>query len=147
MRAKILEAINLEYEMYPEAFGGPTSVNDILQAENELNVILPEDFKQFIRTYGSGAVGEIIVLGLKEAELVSTPSFVTESLRFRNELPDGYSKFVTVGIDGAGNPIGYNYPNIEIIKFDFDFGGEIKIADNFEEYLDKAIRGSLNIHF
>ncbi|MGG0386290.1 hypothetical protein ABEY69_25165 [Priestia filamentosa] len=50
---------------------------------------LPEDFKQFLLKYDSGAVGEAIVLGLREAEFVATPSFVEKSLQFRSSLPKG----------------------------------------------------------
>lgn len=147
MRKEILNAIDEEFEMYPEAFGGPSNIEEINQAEDELKVKLPEDFKEFLLRYGSGAIGEAIILGLKEARFVATPSFVEKSLLFRKVLPKGYENFTVIGIDGAGNPIGFNSPKTEIITFDFDFGGTVVLADNFEEYLDKAIRKELNIHF
>jgi hypothetical protein len=45
---------------------------------------------------------------LKEAEFVATHSFVEKSLYFRKALPKGYENFVAFGIDGAGNPVGFN---------------------------------------
>lgn len=108
---------------------------------------LLEDYKLFLLKYGSGAMGEVIILGLREAEFVTTPSFVQKSLQFRKILPEGYENFIVIGICGAGNPIGFNSPNTEIITFDFDFGGKEIIARSFEEYLEKAIHEEINIHF
>lgn len=147
MKVEILNAIDEEFEMFPEAFGGSINIGEVSQAEAELKVKLPDDFKEFLLRYGSGAVGEAIVLGLKEAEFVATPSFVEKSLHFRKTLPKEYENFTTIGIDGAGNPIGFNTPNTEIIIFDFNFGEKEIIAESFEEYLEKAIREELNIHF
>ncbi|WP_336047167.1 SMI1/KNR4 family protein [Solibacillus ferritrahens] len=147
MKVELINAIDEEFEMCPEAFGGPVNIEEVTQAEDELKVKLPEDFKMFLTRYGSGAVGEAIVLGLKEAEFVATPSFVKQTFKFRESLPKNYEKFVVIGIDGAGNPIGFNSPNTEIIRFDHDtFEAEV-IAINFEKYLEKALIEEINIHF
>lgn len=147
MKKGLLNVIDEEYEMCPEAFGGPVNIEEIIQAENELKVKLPEDYKLFLLKYGCGAIGEAIILGLREAEFITTPSFVQKSLQFRKILPKGYDNFIVIGIDGAGNPVGFNSPNTEIITFDFDYGGKEIIARSFEEYLEKAIHEELNIHF
>lgn len=147
MKIELLNAIDEEFEMCPEAFGGPVNIEDVTQAEDELKANLPNDFKIFLLRYGSGAVGEAVVLGLKEAEFVATPSFVKQTLKFRESLPKDYEKFVVIGIDGAGNPVGFNSPSMEIIRFDHDTCEEEVIAINFEEYLEKALREEINIHF
>ncbi|MED4532566.1 SMI1/KNR4 family protein [Metabacillus fastidiosus] len=147
MKIELLNAIDEEVEMCPQAFGGPVNIEEMRQAEDELKVKLPEGFKMFVLKYGSGAVGEAIVLGLREAEFVATPSFVEKSLQFRNILPEGYENFIVIGIDGAGNPVGFNFPNTEIITFDFNFSEKEIIASSFEEYLEKALREELNMHF
>src|SRR5690625_1704653 len=147
MKKEILNAIDEECEMCPEAFGGPLNNEEITQAEDELKVKLPEESNELILRYGSGAVGEFIILGLKEADFVATPSVVHKSLHFRISLPKGYENFIAIGTDGAGNPVGFNSPDTEIITFDFNFGVKEVIAESFEEYLEKAIREELNIHF
>lgn len=147
MKIELLNAVDQEFERYPEAFGGAVDSEEVIQAEVKLKVKLPEDFKRFLLKYGSGAIGEAVVLGLREAEFVSTPSFVDKSLQFRNMLPQGYEHFVVIGVDSAGNPVGFQYPNKEIIIVDFDFGGKNVLAGSFEEYLEKAIREELKIHF
>ncbi|GKV56657.1 hypothetical protein NCCP2222_26040 [Sporosarcina sp. NCCP-2222] len=147
MKVTLINAIDAEYEMCPEAFGGSLKIEEVTQAEDELNIKFPEDFIEFLLRYGSGAVGEAIILGLKEVEFVATPSFIEKSKHFRGILPKGYENFITIGIDGAGNPIGFNFPNTEIITFDFNFGGKEVLAKTFEEYLEKAIHEELNIQF
>ncbi|MEH7356859.1 SMI1/KNR4 family protein [Neobacillus drentensis] len=147
MKIELLQAIDEEFEMCAEAFGGPVEEEEISEAEDTLQIKLPQDYKMFLLKYGSGAVGEVIVLGLKEAEFVATPSFVEQSLKFRDNLPEGYEKFNVIGIDGAGNPIGFNLPNTEIIRFYIDLGEQEVIANSFEEYLEKALKEEINIHF
>lgn len=147
MKSELLIAIDEEFERCPEAFGGPASIEEVNQAEDRLKVRLPEDFRMFLLRYGSGAVGEAIVLGLTEAEFVSTPSFVDISLKFRGILPVEIENFVVIGIDGAGNPIGFASPHTEIISVDFDFGEKVTVASSFEKYLEKAIREELRIQF
>lgn len=147
MKIELLNAIDEEFGMCPEAFGGPVNIEEVTQAEDELKIKLPEDFKMFLLRYGSGAVGEAIILGLKEAEFVATPSFVRQTLKFRESLPRDYEKFAVIGIDGAGNPVGFNLPNVEIIRLDHDTCEEEVIAINFEEYLEKSLKEEINIHF
>lgn len=147
MKIELLKAIDEEFEMCPEAFGGPVKDNEVKQAENELQVTLPDDYKMFILKYGAGAVGETIILGLREAEYVATPSFVKQSLLHRENLPYGYEKFVVIGIDGAGNPVGFNFPNKEIIRFHYDKGEKEVIANSFEEFLEKSLKEEINIQF
>ncbi|WP_286675727.1 hypothetical protein [Bacillus sp. CMF12] len=44
MKVEILNAIDEEFLMCPEAFGGPLTIEEVNQAEYELKVRLPEDF-------------------------------------------------------------------------------------------------------
>lgn len=147
MNKKVFRKIEEEFNVCPEAFGGPVPLEEIAQAEEILQVRLPEDYRFFLLKYGSGAIGEAIILGLKEAEFVATPSFVKQSLHFRHILPEGYKKFIAIEVDGAGNPVGFNSPDPEIIAFDFDFGGKEGIAASFEAYVEKALSNELNIYF
>lgn len=147
MKKEIFEAIEEERDTCPEAFGGPATEAEVIEAEKCLGVKLPPDYKEFLYKYGSGGVGKVIVLGLREAEFVATPSFVEQSLEFRKQLPVEYSKMVVIGVDGAGNPVGFNPSDSTIFVFDFDFGGYHALASSFEEYLDKAINQQLDVQF
>ncbi|MEK4711987.1 hypothetical protein [Sporosarcina sp. FSL K6-5500] len=48
MKIELLNAIDEEFEMCPEAFGGPVNIEEVIQAEDELKVKLPEDYKIFL---------------------------------------------------------------------------------------------------
>ncbi len=147
MNKDVLSFINERFDMVPESFGGKVSIEEVNKAKEMIGVELPEDYIEFICMFGCGVVGSTVILGLGEAEYVSTPSFVNETIEFRNDLSENYKNFVVIGIDGAGNPIGFNSPSKEIILFDFDFGGEVYLASNFSEYLRKACYHELKIQF
>nr|WP_069681009.1 SMI1/KNR4 family protein [Clostridium sp. ZBS13] len=133
--------------MVPESFGGEVTIEEVDKAKELIGVELPEDYIEFICMFGCGVVGATVILGLGEAQFVSTPSFVNQTIEFRGELPNKYKDFVVIGVDGAGNPIGFNSPSKEIILFDHDFDGEVCLALNFSEYLRKACYNELKIQF
>lgn len=147
MNKEILSIINEEFEMVPEAFGGAITINEVKKAEKLIETKLPEDYIEFICMFGCGVVGSTVILGLGETQFVYRPSFVEETLNFREELPSEYKKIVIIGVDGAGNPIGFNPPNREIILYDHDFGEVVLLANNFSEYLRSACLNELNIQF
>lgn len=117
MKKELFDQIDQRYEMVPEAFGGPVTENEIGKAEKKLKVKLPEEYKEFIRRYGSGGVGDAVIPGLRQAEFLSTPSFTEETGDFRNVLPEEYSSMIVIGVDGAGNPIGFLPPDQTIFLF------------------------------
>ncbi|MFD1434310.1 SMI1/KNR4 family protein [Kroppenstedtia eburnea] len=147
MKKELFDKIDERYEMIPEAFGGPVPESEIDEAEEELRVKLPEEYREFIRRYGSGGVGDAVILGLRQAEFLSTPSFVKETEAFRNDLPKEYSNMIVIGVDGAGNPIGFQPPDQTTFLLDHNFEGYVKLAVSFEDYLSKALSRKLGIHF
>jgi len=147
MRKDLFEAIDVQFEMVSDAFGGPVKEEEVDQAEQRLGVKLSGAYKEFVRRYGSGSVSEAIILGLREAEFVPTPSFVEESIHFRNQLPKDFSDIVVIGVDGAGNPIGFKSNESTIFIYDFDFGGRRDVAASFEDYVEKALNEQLDIQF
>ena len=147
MNKDILSIIKEQFDMVPESFGGKVAIEEVDKAKVLIGVELPEDYIEFICMFGCGVVGSTVILGLGEAQFVSTPSFVNETIEFRRELPSKYKKFVVIGVDGAGNPIGFNSPSKEIVLFDHNFNGEVCLAGDFSEYLRKACYNELKIQF
>ncbi|QKG83921.1 SMI1/KNR4 family protein [Kroppenstedtia pulmonis] len=147
MKDEVLKMIQIECDRVPEAFGGQVSEEEVEKAEGILGVKIQDDYKEFIRRFGAGCVGQAVILGLREAEFFPTPSFIEESLDFRKHLPSAYSKMVVIGVDGAGNPIGFIYPSEMIFVYDHDFGGRYDLANSFEDYILKALNRTLGIHF
>lgn len=54
----------------------------ISAAEKELNLTLPEQYKDFLKTYGHGGIGGISILGVG---LDGSMVFVEETLDYRND--------------------------------------------------------------
>lgn len=147
MNEEILNIIKEEFDIVPESFGGKVSREEIDKSTQLLGIELPEDYIEFVCRFGCGVVGTTVILGLGKPQFVSTSSFVEETIRFRNELPGKYKNFVVIGVDGAGNPIGFNLPSKEIVLFDHNLGEEICLAVSFAEYLRKACYNGLNVQF
>ncbi|WP_010250437.1 SMI1/KNR4 family protein [Acetivibrio cellulolyticus] len=147
MKANLVDQIRLLRDQVPEAFGKPIEEVKIVEAEKTLGVTLPEEYKSFIKEFGSGAVGEAIIIGLSEAKFVETPSFVEESLRFREELPDEYKNIVVIGIDNSGNPVGFLPESPVVFVYDYDFGGRYDLAKDFNEYVEKSLNRTLDVGF
>lgn len=147
MNKCLLEKIKIMKEEIPEAFGKNASEEEILEAEEQLGGRLPKEYREFLKEIGAGGVGEAIIMGLSSGVYVPTQSIVTTSMKFRNEFPE-YKNLVVIGIDGAGNFIGFLLDEGQtIFTHDHDFGGYLKIANSFQEYLKKAINRELNISF
>lgn len=147
MDEEILEILEEAFEMVPEAFGGKVPLEEIEQSQKTLGVELPEEYKEFIARFGSGAIEGTVILGLREAEFVPTPSFVKVSQQYRKELPEKFKNFVVIGVDGAGNPIGFNYPEEDIVMYDHNSCEIISLADDFAGYLEMACYDELDIQF
>lgn len=147
MKDEILKLIQVECDRVPEAFGGPVSEKEVKKAEEILGIKIQNDYKEFICRFGAGCVEQAVILGLREAEFLPTSSFIEQSLDFRKQLPSEYSKMVVIGVDGAGNPIGFIYPSETIFVYDYDFGGRYDLANSFEDYVLKALNRTLGIHF
>ena len=126
-------------ELQRKTFYGTINPIELKEAENILEVVLPNSYKEFILTYGSGMCGQVEVIGL------GNTSFVNETLKFRNFYEDKYVDFIVIGFDDYGNYIILNVHTELILLPDHNFGGVYTLANNFEEYLLKAINGNLNI--
>ncbi len=93
--------------------GGPVSEIHIDQVEKELNVRFPEDYKNFLRVYGSIRFGEEGVYGIIEANPLSeefqTALGETNRLRSESFMPHGlvvisgsdYMSFVCINTDST----------------------------------------------
>ena len=133
MREDVSRWIDNEANTYPEAFGVPAGSEDVEQAEATLAATLPADYRLFLRRHGAGAVGNVTVYGLSEAEFVETPSFVEETFVVRDELSD--DGVVVIGRDLLGNPIGFDLPDETVVRFIISTGEREVVADDFEAYL------------
>ena len=81
-------------------FAGKTEDGQIREAEAELGICFPEDYRIFLKRYGALTMGGLEIYGILKEPLQSVPDMVwtTEALRERG-LP---AQYVPVGFDGFG---------------------------------------------
>lgn len=138
-------------EFQKKIFYGPISFEKLKEAENNLGLNLPKNYKDFLLNYGCGLCGQVEVFGLgdlnemKKHYYLPKSSFVEETLEFREYYGGEYTDFIVIGQDGCGNYILLNVNNELVISPDHNFGGVYTLANNFEEYLLKSIQGKLEI--
>lgn len=137
--------IRLKLEKLFEKWNGsvaePVSEQEIINKENLLEENLPNDYRDFIKKYGGAVINGNSIFGLRKPTLMfDEPSnFDEQSIIFRKELPKEYSKIVVISVDAFGNPTGFLPPSEKIFTYDFDFGGQYELAENFNEYLENLL--------
>lgn len=147
MNEELQELLAAQFEKWPQAVAEPVPDAEILVAEASLGVMLPDDYRDFVRCYGGAVVRSVSVLGLRRCEFCDDEqsTFPEQTARFRLELPDEYSEMVVISVDDAGNPIGFLNGKPPIFVFDFNFGGRYDLARSFSEYVRLALSGELDI--
>lgn len=111
---------------------------EVTAAEQKIGIILPEDYKEFIRRYGGAIVGPFPVYGLRRAEPMGDDkaSFLEVTNHFRQQRWPGVDKLVVISMDHAGNPVGLDAEG-KIWISDHDARAIQLLALNFEAYLRK----------
>ncbi|MGI2297908.1 SMI1/KNR4 family protein [Paenibacillus sp. GXUN7292] len=119
--------------------GSPASQEEIVNAQQQLNVSFHEDYVQFIRTFGGSYAG-LAVHAFHNGSSLGNETIVDLTLGFREdckELPvaevlrTGY----VISIDGSGDPIIIDQAG-KVLIYHHDTG-EIKgLADSFEALIE-----------
>lgn len=124
-----------EDETYEENFSGSVDDNLIFEVESDLQVVMPSDYKAFLKEYGSGGIAGIIVLGIEsENDDIQTYSLVSETKNCRREyrFPNSY----IVVESGAGYVTCLDTKENEVLLCEPRENGEIiHRRQNFLEYL------------
>lgn len=148
MSDKVWIRLRKIYEEFPEEFGGSIdNVEEINKAEALLNCKFSECYKRFLEEYGSAACFEgYLIHGLKYLFGMGKSLFsVVDKTNFYKEEQSwpGIEDWYIISDDGFGNPIGID-PDGVVWLSDHDSNFEkIKLADNFEEFLEKLLDGKL----
>ena len=133
------------FKKYPQDMAQSTTLDDIAKAEKILGVKFHEAYKEFLEKYGGACIGSKLLYGLEKqkdmGEKLSTVINVTNF--YRNQPWPGIDDWYIVSDDFDGNPIGIN-PDGSVWFSDHDAGFEqIKLADNFEEFIHKLLTNTL----
>lgn len=122
------------------------SDQEIINAQNEIDLIFSSPYIVFLKKYGGAMIKGDLIYGLRyQIDMDDNCWSVMDNTKFYKETqkwPDIHDWYI-VSDDGSGNPIGVN-PKGEVWLSDHDSGFEqIKLADNFEEFLYKLLTDTL----
>jgi hypothetical protein len=118
----------------------------IQQYEKDLNLAFSEEYIKFLKQYGSGIVDSFYIHGNPSNLFMggNLKSVVdkTNFYKLDQKWPD-IDDWYIISDDGRGNPIGCK-PDGSVWLSNHDAGFEqIKLADNFEEFLHKLLTDTL----
>lgn len=120
--------------------GIPASQEEIVKAQQRLNVNFHEDYIHFIKTFG-GAYAGLAIHAFSNGSSLGNETVVDLTLGFREqfkELPfaEVLRTSYVISIDGSGDPIIINQAGRVFICYHDT--GEIKLlADSFEEMIEE----------
>ncbi|WP_307894497.1 SMI1/KNR4 family protein [Bacillus swezeyi] len=128
MNEKISKMINDYIEKGD--FVGAVADEDITKAENKLGCKFPQEYKEFIKSYGSGGICGVEVLGVEGNDYASV---VDATERFRKfGLPEKY--LVIENVDEFVYCLNTEADH-SVIRWDDMSKNEIKRYSSFDEYL------------
>ncbi len=109
---------------------------EVVQAEQQIGVAFPDDYRQFLLRYGGAMVGPYPVFGLRPVEVMGVNhwSVLDVTRHYRSDGVPGTDHWAVISEDHAGNPIGMDQ-NGAIWIHDHDFGGAAHLARTFEDYI------------
>jgi hypothetical protein len=127
-------------------FCGAVEIHEIKEAEKKLRLDFSPAYIEFIKKYGGAMICGDLVYGLRKQDDmdINTWSVVdkTNFYKHKQKWPDIEDWYI-ISDDGSGNPIGCK-PDGSVWLSDHDAGFEqVKLADNFEEFLEKLLDNSL----
>ena len=130
-----------------ELHGVGATEKDIKKTEITLGLLFCEGYKNLLMIYDSVDLPGHTIYGLKPLSdmIGSSVENVINNTKFYKETQKwpGIDDWYIVSDDGRGNPIGVN-PRGEVWLSDHDSGFEqVKLADNFEEFLYKLLTDTL----
>ena len=109
---------------------------EIVQAEQQIGVPFPDDYRQFLSRYGGAMVGPYPIFGLRPVEVMDVDlwSVLDVTRHYRSQEVPGTDHWAIISMDHAGNPIGMDRDGVIWIH-DHDFGGLSPLARDFEDYV------------
>jgi SMI1 / KNR4 family (SUKH-1) len=114
----------------------PVVEAEVVQAAAAFGLELPADYIQFVCRYGGATVGPYSVYGLRASDTMGLKesSAFEVTKRFMSQGWRGLEAALIISTDHSGNPV-YLTSSGEVWISDHDFGGDSKLAEDFEDYL------------
>jgi hypothetical protein len=138
VHTETLSYLEQKLARWAESRGASVGNEAILRAEELIGVSFSEDYKSFLRRYGSAMVGPLPIYGLSAAEALGDNwSVIERTQRFREGQWHGCDEWAVISMDQSGNPIGLDGSGV-VWTYDHDTGETIKLADTFEGLIRKS---------
>lgn len=136
MTGDTIQALEAFFQKTPimKAGGVPRSEVDATFAN--FRFVLPEDYKNFVATYGGAIVGPYRIYGLRRAVPMGSneASALDVTERFVKQRWPGTENWLVISNDHSGNPIGLAEDG-QVWISDHDNGKITVVATSFEGFL------------
>ncbi|WP_244886811.1 SMI1/KNR4 family protein [Rossellomorea vietnamensis] len=120
-------------------FTGSISENDIMNAEIALELSFPQEYKEFVRMYGSGGIGGVEIHGVEGPEYASV---VEHTVRYRKlGLPTKY--VVLEHADEFVYCLNTEEDHV-VVRWDAVWKKEIKRYNSFDEYAEDSFSEAID---
>jgi hypothetical protein len=139
----VWDELDREFARFPMMVAHGVSEDIVNAAEAQIGCIFGESYREFLRRYGGGLVGDAPILGLDCAEAMGQDlwSVVETTERFRRDKWPGVDAWYIVSVDGAGNPVGLDKQGAVWLS-DHDSREIVLVASSFEQFLLLKLRGA-----
>ncbi len=103
-----MKRIECFLQKHPELKGVPATLNEIAKAEEELQIKLDDDYKEFIKRFGGSYAGIAIHAfsngsSMGNETIINLTNWCRESFE-RDEFSPEINKSLIFSDDGSGNP-------------------------------------------
>lgn len=124
-----------EFNRFPALKGGEVPFEEIDAASDAIGISFPQEYRDFIRRYGSAIVGSFPIFGLRPIDALGNQWSVIDTNRYyRRQQWIGVESWLIVSADLSGNPIGIDTQGVVWLS-DHDYGSIEELARTFEEFL------------
>lgn len=136
MRKRTWKRLEAQFARFPGSRAEGATNAKISQVELALDRSFDEDYREFLRRYGSAIVGSGPIYGVNPCSFLgeSSWSVLEMTKRFRQEGWPGVEDWYIISGDGRGNPIGIDRKG-RVWMSDHDVGDIPLIARSFEKYI------------
>lgn len=140
MEEELMKRIEYFLEKHPELKGIPATPKEIVKAEEELQIKLDDDYKEFIKRFGGSYAGIAIHAfstgaSLGNETIIHLTNWCRESFE-GDEFSPEINKSLIFSDDGSGNPIAIN-ANGEVVIYYHDSGDKEVLSKSFGSFVEE----------
>lgn len=140
MKPEIINKLNAFFQKNPTMLGEAATNEQIINAEKELNVIIDEDYKEFIKNFG-GAYAGLAIHAFINGTSIGNETIIDLTNNARELFNDAnlfseINESLVIADDGSGNPIAI-MSNGKVVLFDYDTEERQILSNSFEEFIEE----------